>query len=448
MPPKKSYGKTHDECRMGVCIFCIFNKADRKLASSQKEIVSSLFPNYKSLQDYLPGGSCGTCRKKISKNLPLPPQNYERISEELMSLRSSRGTSQICSCSICLVARSDNRNVPTSTAISPPEYPPEQTPPPNPAPSVSPPQASATASASSPTLSLEQMMQQPLEMRQRVASGTLKEMAGGSSGTVSLKTGGKPLPVQLGARPKEQTQPKVSHESYFKLQNERRFSDRDTIAVAKSNRKDFGKQSIQPNLEKALAERPKEISDFFCEKNLPFENKKNRALSTGVFCSDPLNFVRHVLSKRNIAWSSDWFLRVGIDGGGDADSNTDSIKVTASIVTMDSPTTPTTPLSPPSKKTSFEFQSPTSSLKDTGEKKALILCLVPDVKENPENIQILWQNLDFSGLEAKVKFSVDLKMANILNGQQQHKASFPCNWSGLPSTFTNYELAKKWRCVV
>ena len=327
-------------------------------------------------------------------------------------------------CSICLIARSSSQNKSKSVPQSLPSIPMPL--PPLPEPNPPPPEPSPGPSN---VPSHSELMQLPLESRQRITADTLKELAGSSKGFVSVKTGGRPLPVQLGARPKEVKQ--MPQENLFKLQNERRFSDRDMSAIATTVRDSFGNLAVEPGLEKALSDRPKEIAPFFTSKSLPFENKANREMSTGVFCTDPLNFVRKILTHRNIAWSDDWFLRVGIDNGGPEDSGSDSLKMTANLVVVESPETPTTPLtpmSPPSKKSSFDFESNSSKFKDTGEKQSLIFCLVPDVKESPKNTQIIFQNIDFSGLESRIKFSCDLKMCNIQNGQQHHKASFPCNY--------------------
>ena len=104
MPNKK---KTHDECRVLCCILCKRTlKDNRTLTVGNKILVKTKFlPNFDDVQQFLPGGTCGSCRKlltmRFGKNadpkfgtLPFDndPQYFENIIEEQSKLPRSVGT--------------------------------------------------------------------------------------------------------------------------------------------------------------------------------------------------------------------------------------------------------------------------------------------------------------------------------------------------------------------
>ena len=60
-------------------------------------------------------------------------------------------------------------------------------------------------------------------------------------------------------------------------------------------------------------------------------------------------------------------------------------------------------------------------------KKLLLLACVPGIIENYHNIQKLLSHIDFSVFADKIRYAMDLKMANILTGQQGHSSTFPCH---------------------
>ena len=394
--------KTHDECRRNVCFFCLM-KSDRQLNSGIIEFVRTLVPNYDRIKEYLPAGYCRNCSSKRSRNIELPSQNYNQIYSVLSKVKDLR--SSHCTCFICEISRAKHKAKP---AIQPAPAP-EPTPPP-PSPSNPPP------------LSYQEMMQQPLEVRQRVASQTLKEMAGGSSGTVAVRTGGRPLPVHLGAIPKVKNQ--FSHEEMHEMQKEIGLTDQATMKVGKHIRKKLGRTSIEADLKQALTEKPKELEQFFMPYNKEFIQKGKPIMRHGVKCKNVKEFLSFAAHKRGLK-DGDWFARVGMDGGGSEKEQADSFKVVVSIV-KDYPTSPATPLSPPHKKPTFVFDQPsTSKFKDTGEKTALILLLVPHMSEIRVNLEMIWCELNLESIP-RIRFSCDLKVTNLLEGQQNHVSSFCC----------------------
>ena len=416
--------KTHEENRRNVCFFCI-SKTDRQLTSGVMELVISLVPNYNSIKDFLPLGFCGSCSGKRRRNKELPFQDYNQIYSTLSKVKDLR--SETCNCFVCQIAKANS----TGKVKSRPQ--PAPAPPPEPVPESLPEPASIPSTSSPPsTLSFEQIMQQPLETRQKVVAQTLKDMAGGSSGTVSVKTGGKPLPVHLGAIPK-QPKNQMSHAAVQDMQIEFGLNDYVTKGVSRHIRKTFGRTSIEPGLREALTEKPKELEDFFMPWNKEFNHKGQPVLRHGAICKDPKAFLKHVAEDIRGLKDGEWFARVGMDGGGDDKVQADSFKVVVSIV-KDYPTSPATPVSPPAKKPTFVFDQPptppntktcSSKFKDTGEKTALILCLVPHMSEIRVNIEQIWKELNLESLP-RVRFCNDLKVTNILEGQQNHVSSFCC----------------------
>ena len=207
-----------------------------------------------------------------------------------------------------------------------------------------------------------------------------------------------------------------------------------TRGVAKHIRKKFGRKSVEPGLKEALTEKPKELEEFFKPWDTDFKtNKGQPVLRHGVICKDVKAFLTYVAKEVRGLKDGEWFARVGMDGGGDDKVEADSFKVVVSIV-KDCPTSPATPVSPPAKKPTFVFDQPptppntktcSSKFKDTGEKTALILCLVPQMYESRPNIEKIWRELNLESLP-RVRFCTDLKVTNFIEGQQNHVSSFCC----------------------
>ena len=418
--------KTHEECRGNVCFFCLSKSNKQKLNAGLIELIKTRVPDYERLKDYLPFGFCSGCSSKKHRNEQLPFQNYNQIYSVLSKVKDLRSAN--CTCLVCNIARAKPGSRPKSALQATPQLVPEPEPavpepiPPSPSPSTS----------SSTTLSFQQMMQQPMEVRQRVVSQTLKDMAGGSSGTVSVKTGGRPLPVHLGAIPKQPSQ--MSLDDMHEMQKEFGLNDSETKGVAKHIRKKFGRKSVEPGLKEALTEKPRELEEFFKPWDTDFKTSKGQpVVRHGVICKDVRAFLTHVAEEVRGLKDGQWFARVGMDGGGDDKRGEDSFKVIVSVV-KGYPTSPATPVSPPAKKPTFVFDQPPSSpntktcsskFKDTGEKTALILCLVPQMYECRPNIEKIWKELNLESLP-RVVFCTDLKVTNIVEGQQNHVSSFCC----------------------
>ena len=230
MPPFK----THEECRLWICVGC-GNKADRPgLTQSQLDHIRRIYPQFDSQREHLPGSMCGRCRTKLKTFTPSDLSHLPALVVEMTALYHLR--SQQCSCTYCMTVRARGNPSLKKKGGPPPAAP------------ASVPEVAAP-SPSSLEPSFEQLMAAPLALRERVASATLKEkMEQNASGPVTLKTGGRPVQVQVG--PVRNVVPQIPVKALEKLQAETRCSNNTVLAVAKMNRQHYGRKSIEPGLKK------------------------------------------------------------------------------------------------------------------------------------------------------------------------------------------------------
>ena len=88
--------KTHYDYRSSICFFCC-RKGDRNLSPSHIDYIKkNILPNFDIQKDFLPLGTCGSCRRNVSlltsqnpdkRRANLPTDNdYDGIINELSSL--------------------------------------------------------------------------------------------------------------------------------------------------------------------------------------------------------------------------------------------------------------------------------------------------------------------------------------------------------------------------
>ena len=440
-----TFSKCHEDCRHATCFFCGGKAAAGpagQLKPSQIDHIKTFFPEYDEQAEYLPCGICSTCNRHYKKITAKPDKvPYDSLVRELRSLPPALRSGQ-CSCSLCQKAKQQGRpskkkakNAAAATAPAP--APLEPLPPPAPLPPPSPPaQVAATAASSSSGSSeptFQQLLALPLPLRERLSSATLKEKAGGKSGPVLVKTGGRPLQVHVG--PVQNEIPAISVPALERFQAETRVSNNTLLKVAALNRQHYGRKSIEPGLKQSLTEQPKHFAEHFSLITLNF------TVSGGVIepreatiCTNMPAVMLMLLHKKNLTiedlQNGKVFCRVGVDGGGSDEKGNICVKVVLSVILWDPITSesPATPHTPAAKKPAFDFDEPSASkYKDTGEKQAIIIAVVPKISENYANVKTIFDQLDWTALGPHVRFATDLKMGNILNGQQHHRAAFPCN---------------------
>jgi hypothetical protein len=119
---------------------------------------------------------------------------------------------------------------------------------------------------------------------------------------------------------------------------------------------------------------------------------------------DVTDLIYFVHEKRNLHLN-DSVLKIGIDGG------QGSLKICLLIMEKDPEDISVDPESP-IKKGGKQRKQLSNSVKDV-----LILALAPDVPENYDNLQVLWQQTKLNDI--KMSLSCDHKVANLVLGIQE-----------------------------
>ena len=143
--------------------------------------------------------------------------------------------------------------------------------------------------------------------QQRLASALLNKQAedagvSTSSGTIALASGSKHKMVTFGPQPKKR---QATIKDFFKLQKERNFSNKDTIAISTWYRGLNGRKSVEIGLAEAEPLVKEDFRDFFEVKTIETVRKtKKEGVTTEVrnmgFCTDIEAFVTLLCELRGI----------------------------------------------------------------------------------------------------------------------------------------------------
>ena len=422
-----------------ICFYCL-EKYDqiRELSvgtDAHKHIIMYTFPEFETYRELLPGGVCGGCRTKISKNpSSLKHQDYRALIREMCQLSKSR--LEKCQCTYCTKFRGyigKAKVVSSSPSVAPVA-------PASPKPwhcntcyqqvDYSPDRHERICGgirARRETI-LETWSDEELS---RLAADILKKLAPKVPGPVQLKTGGTPLPVHVGKIQQAKPQP-LPVETFHQIQAQNpSISNTALIGVAKNIRQQAGRKSIEPGLAQSVIDRPKRLEPFFEKKLDTYEFEGEEVERWGIFLTDFPGFIAFTFGERGIKKEKCLF-RIGWDGG------QGFFKVTMNIIVTDCGS-PSTPVTPPSKR--FTYSKEVKSAKDSGESKILLIACVPHIKECYANVKKIMERLYFSSIprEHEVMHVSYLKMVAILTGQQSAASAFPCPYC----TWRNGELGKK-----
>ena len=155
------------------------------------------------------------------------------------------------------------------------------------------------------------------------------------------------------------------------------------------------KRVVEPYFAKKFSEQGKLLNDYFTVSKEKFSNCDT--IREVVHCKDVASLLQFVLSARNV--SDQPLIMIGIDGGGDF------LKMSLGVLE----TTPE-PISP-------VLKSPklcSSSFKDSGVKKQLLIAISEGMPETYENIQNLLKLTQSNSIHFVL--SCYMKVANIICG--------------------------------
>ena len=161
--------------------------------------------------------------------------------------------------------------------------------------------------------------------RQRLASALLKKEAmdagvSTSSGSMALASGSKHKMISFGPQPEKK---KATINDFFKLQKERNFSNKDTIAIGTWYRGLNGKKSVEAGLAAAESLVKEDFREFFDVQTIQTVRKTkkggvvNEVRNMG-FCTDIEAFVTLLCELRGIE---------NVDVQGNVDDGQNAIKV-------------------------------------------------------------------------------------------------------------------------
>ena len=112
--------KTHEECRKWSCFFCP-KKAHNLLSQNHKAFIkANIFPAFDAHQEFLPGGICSTCKRKVEKNETFPHRDYYKIINELQKITKADLKGAVCLCSLCCIVRGKAPNTPAPAPVPAP----------------------------------------------------------------------------------------------------------------------------------------------------------------------------------------------------------------------------------------------------------------------------------------------------------------------------------------
>ena len=354
----------------------------------------------------MPIGICNNCRIKVPKASPgdvkLAHQSFEFIGDV-----SPSGTS--CKCVICQTAKNQLSNLSnhgygkirknlftTSTrcdkcwSIVKPNQ-----------------QHHCTPATLASNISNKVNEPSNSKVGEQVTSQFLKEAPKSPSGTVRLSqpSGGRPLPVTLGAASPASPKQKVSTSDLLEFQIANNLGDAQTKNVATFLNKKIGKGTVEVDFQQKLAKANKFFDSDFVSTPTSFQtNGPNPSLYEADLVHVPSlsDFLLKVL-KEGGSNPHEYDVKLGIDKGQNI------LKVTVSLVPR---------VTDDSEGCSVNYFAK-QSVNDL-----FIVAACSGVEENHFNLKTILEKIRAS--EAQFFFMADLKVINMLCGIQSHACMHPC----------------------
>ena len=266
-----------------------------------------------------------------------------------------------------------------------------------------------------------------IDKKEQITSKLLKDVLSNSetenkNERVLLKTGGKPLQVNIGNFSTDKNSQLFSLSDMTNLQSNRNLSDRDIISVGKFIRTVAGRSSIESNLKEHLQARNSNLNEMFYLKDMDLKKKnKNKEDKSndqndcdikrpGIFVKDISEFIQFIQSERNLD-PEHTVIQFGFDDG----QGMLKLMVTIKDDEFDS-----------SKSKRFKYSEGTNGIssKLSSVNRLFIVGLIPNVTEFYPNIKAVLKEVNLEGFE--FGFSADLKMYLDLVGKQCASSKHPC----------------------
>lgn len=176
-------------------------------------------------------------------------------------------------------------------------------------------------------------------------------------------------------------------------------------------RGELGKRCVEPNLRENVSEQGTLLESHFQRSELCFYKKS--AKQKKVPSTRPVIMVRdtsaliHFIMKHRRYDPQNTLIKLGMNGG------QGFFKITLNLVKIKSDTEDTA-----------DKKRVKAAAADSGVKGLMLLCVVPDIQELYENVEVCIDGLDLNDIDYKV--ATDLKLANVIAGIQSHGSRHPC----------------------
>ena len=422
---------THQDCRSKVCAVC-YGRSGRKATQNvtdylEEGIQSFVFAEFDKRDERFPSGVCTTCRMTLiehikgkslrddrdeQRTLLLPdPDQYEA-----QIIRVTRSSSQQgCECRICSLARlnglqwlkfvSDCKKVKTDFAPGvkydklckdcfAPIY------------RGSNHSVDVCRSRKHTLDNVTDAIHNANTSMDLVASKFLKTASvekESSSLDLRLSTGGRPMVVNLGRSCGDGPKPISAHQAKV-IQNDVGLSDNQMGKVFKNLRLQFGRKIVESGVRETLGHEKAKLDTFFSADLIQFkDNDGNLMQRPVVFCSNTVDFIRELMELREMD-GGDFKLKVGLDKG------RGHLKM---ILSMYNPED-VLRCKGAGRVTMKKGIGSGDDYSLIGKRRIMILATVPDIPENYNNLQILYDLTSIN--QVCYQQTGDLKAINILLG--------------------------------
>ncbi len=428
----------HLKCRALVCLLCMRKAKSPVQISGQvlQRIQKHVLSNYDITEIFLPSVICVHCHILLAKfdngdSVKLPTL-FDFSS--LQQYRSTRQrSSEPCSCQICQTAKFNpigkTKEENPQTPLGRPQLPKTKETPPSPGPLVLckrcfgiygkgyKHECKLTYRADN----LEKTLSIPSGVKQKIAVSAIKEgIKTSNSNEAILKTGGRPLRVSPNIS-KDPPKPIFKFDDMKSLMTKRNMSQAAAGDLCSSIRTTFGRKSVEPAMREKLTEQNQLLDHYFKLTTLKFISKSSNGHNVeierpAVLVRDMDEFVQDMIKERSYNPATT-MVKLGMDGGGGF------FKLTLNIIDQENT------INSPARKSArrlFSSGAAAEACKDSSVKRLFIIGLIPDIPENYENMEIIFNELKIH--QVKFIIATDLKLANIILGLSAHGAVHSCSW--------------------